>query len=46
MSRAFLAAPNGNSVGLREKCPAQRKEIQTRSTLTIWAWISRPVGAS
>ena len=45
-SRAFLAVPNGNSVGLREKCPAQRKEIQTRSTLTIWAWISRPVGAS
>ena len=50
MSRAFLAAPNGNSVGLREKCPARwkgsGKEAQTRSTLTISAWIFRPLGAS
>ena len=42
--------PDGNSVGLREKRPARRKgsgkEAQTRSTLTISAWIFRPLGAS
>ena len=26
-SRAFLAAPNRNSVGLREKCPARRLSV-------------------
>ena len=49
-SRAFLAVPDGNSEGLREERPARwkgsGKEAQTRSTLTISAWIFRPLGAS
>ena len=49
-SRACLTVSHGMSVGCAKNARLDEKgcgkEVQTRSTLTISAWIFRPLGAS